>query len=91
VKNWTPKPWARRREPGRAPQPIAPIIEKLTPLPPARAENLRTLDEIWARRPCFVCDQLGWCQHREPVADVAEAEGHARSIEELALDRPHET
>ena len=73
-----------RRRPKRMqpspPQQIEPLIAALIALSPARAANLRTLDDVWARRPCFICDRLGWCQHREPVADVAEADGLAHRM-----------
>lgn len=41
------------------------------PRPPA------TLDELWARRPCWICSEtdgenrFGCCQHREVLADLA--------------------
>jgi len=30
-------------------------------------------ERYWAHRPCFICERVGWCRHREPGIAAAEA------------------
>ncbi len=38
----------------------------------ARSERVQhILEAMYLRRPCFSCRRLGWCEHREPLVELA--------------------
>jgi len=55
------------------------ILERLAL---TRYSEAEMLEEVFARRRCFVCGIFGWCEHREPSVEFATLAGKMNSKEQ---------